>query len=113
MVEELVKVDNKTDLGNGNYFEGNIVNGKYEGEGILKLDNLLYKCCFKNGKKEGRGKICFYLNNKLLFDGIFSNDMKIEGKCFLKKGIEFFEDGSKYTGQYRNNLKDGNGMLEI
>ena len=67
------------------YNKDNINNYKrYEGE-------------FKNGKKEGKGRI--YYKNKDKKGGDMKDDLK-EGK-----GILYYNSGRKYEGDWKNNEK--------
>ena len=73
-------------------YEGNIVNGLYEGRGIL-YDNsgkMIYQGFFKSGKYEGFGRN--YENNQLIYEGFFCNG-KYEGKGTL------YKNGDKYLNE--------------
>ena len=87
---------------NGDYYEGELINGIREGFGYMKLKNgTIYEGDFKNNKHDGYGKLT-------QIDGeVFSGkwkDGKIDGK-----GIRYHNNGDKYIGNYSNNLKEGYG----
>ena len=87
---------------NGDYYEGEFVNNKKEGNGKLKLKNgTIYEGSFKNNKHNGYGKLT-------QLDGeIFAGEWK-EGKID-GNGIRYHSNGDKYIGNYKNNLKHGIG----
>ena len=83
-------------------YVGSFKNGTYNGEGIqynnngneryngIFIDGYLVKGFqntesyigqINNGKKEGKGKV--YIDNKLRFDGLFKNDLFIEGTYII------------------------------
>lgn len=66
----------RVDLGDGNYYEGALMNNKYHGKGILVVENIMYKGDFVKGKKQGKGEVTDIETNKLLFTGEFYNDDK-------------------------------------
>ena len=87
---------------NGDYYEGNLLNGIKEGFGILKLKNgTIYEGDFKNNKQDGYGKLTQIDGEN--FNGEWKEG-KIEGK-----GIRKHNNGDIYIGNYVNNLKEGNG----
>ena len=84
-------------------YEGNILNGKFNGEGEIYIgDNLYYKGEFKNNLFHGKGKL-----NSIYFDeyeGEFINGCAY-GKCNIK-----WRNGNSYNGNIKNNLIDGYGV---
>ena len=108
-------------------YEGDFVNGKYEGYGELydKNGNIKYKGFFKNNKFEGNGKLYgnnfdyigsfmnglkhgkgieYHKNGKIHFEGIFIND-KYERNVKL-----YYDNGAiEFEGFYLNGLKNGKG----
>ena len=57
----------------------------------------------KNGKKEGLGKMIIITENeKIFYHGIWENDN-------IYKGSIYYQDGSKYTGDIKNNKRNGKG----
>ena len=79
---------------NGNIeFEGDFINGKYEGNGKYIYENGNYYIGqWKNGHRNGRG-IIYYKNENIKYEGDFIND-KCEG---YGKGI--WENGEYYICQ--------------
>ena len=116
---------------NGNYYEGNFLNGNIEGHGIFHNDNEKYtyignfknnkyeghgeiiyensgeneishyKGFFKNGLRDGKGKLEF--SNGNYYDGEFKNN------CFSGEGDFYFNDGRFYKGHWENNIIKGVG----
>ena len=60
---------------NGNIlYEGNFINGKFEGNGKVIFDNGLYYIGqFKNGLRNGKGTL-YYSNGNIKKEGIWIND---------------------------------------
>ena len=77
---------------------GDCVNGygKYE------HTNGNYEGYFKNGKKEGRGKMTYWDN--AIYEGDYTNDLR-DGKGKLT-----YADGSVYDGDWVNNRVSGKGI---
>lgn len=85
-------------------YEGDMVNGKKEGKGILKFkDGTVYEGEFMNDKYEGKGKLKF--KNGCCYEGNFSNNY-INGK-----GKYIYLDGKEYNGDFHMGLKHGFGRL--
>ena len=60
----------------------------------------------KNGQKEGLGKmIIIKEKEKIFYHGIWENDN-------IYKGSIYYEDGSKYTGDIKNNKRNGKGQYK-
>ena len=93
-------------LGDHNVYEGNFKNGEYDGIGLYKNKNYIYKGGFIAGKKNGTGKL-EDLINKSVYEGEFKNDHK-DGY-----GVEKYIDGSVYKGYFKEGLKDGKGTLTL
>ena len=92
---------------NGDYYLGQLKEGKFEGNGELEIQGVSrYKGEFKNDLMEGKG---------ILED--FENLYKYEGSFVLgeKNGIGILEflDGTKYEGEFKNDLYDGSGILKF
>ena len=59
--------------------------------------------CNKNGKKEGVGKMIIITEKeKIFFHGIWENDN-------INYGTIYYEDGSKYKGEIKDNKRNGKG----
>ena len=123
------KDNNKIEYENGNYYIGEDINGIPNGKGILyyKNGNIAYEGNFINGKWEGQGKyiwengnyyigqfkndlkhgkgIMYYKNGNIAYDGDFING-KFEGY-----GKYYWKDGDLYIGQFKNDLKHGKGII--
>ena len=85
-------------------YEGDLVNGKKEGKGILKFkDGTIYEGNFINDKYEGFGKLTF--KNGCIYEGNFNNNI-INGK-----GKYIYTDGKEYNGDFQKGLKHGFGRL--
>ena len=90
---------------NGDRYEGNFVDGKCEGKGEIyyKDGKILYDGDFKNNKCEGKGT--FYYNNGDHYEGNF-----VDGKC-EGKGIYYYKDGDHYEGDFKNGKYEGKGKI--
>ena len=85
-------------------YEGDIVNGKKEGKGIIKYKNgTTYEGDFINDKYNGFGKLTF--KNGCIYEGNFQNNY-INGK-----GKYIYTDGKEYEGDFKMGLKHGFGKL--
>ena len=75
-----LNMNNKIKYENGEYYKGDILNGKAYGKGILYYKNgkKKYEGNFINDKKEGKG-LFYYKNGKKKYDGEFINN-KAEGE---------------------------------
>ena len=90
---------------NGNYYLGQIKEGKFEGKGELKIEGISkYNGEFKNDLPEGKGIFEDYENN-YKYDGDWSLGKK------NGRGVLEFTDGTKYEGDFKNDLYDGNGII--
>ena len=72
---------------NGNIlYEGNFINGKFEGNGKYYYDNGYYFIGeYKNGLRNGKG-IIYYKNGNIQYEGDWVND-KPEGNVELHKRL--------------------------
>ena len=85
-------------------YEGNFINGKFEGNGkFIYDDGYYYIGQFKDGLRNGKGTI-YYPNGNIELEGNFINN-KAEGN-----GKYIWEDGEYYIGQWRNGLSHGKGI---
>ena len=100
------KLKGKLTFYNGkSIYEGELLNGKFEGKGVLLRSNGdIYEGEFKNGLKDGMGVFLFAEGDKYI--GSFSNNnFDGEGKLIIK-------DISEYRGKFKNGKYDGYGMLK-
>ena len=92
---------------NGNYYLGQIKEGKFEGKGELNIEGISkYNGEFKNDLPEGKGIFEDYENN-YKYDGDWSLGKK------NGRGVLEFADGTKYEGDFKNDLYDGNGIIKF
>ena len=92
---------------NGNYYLGQIKEGKFEGKGELNIEGISkYNGEFKNDLPEGKGIFEDYENN-YKYDGDWSLGKK------NGRGVLEFTDGTKYEGDFKNDLYDGNGIIKF
>ena len=89
------------------YYEGQIVNNKFNGRGKIVTEKEVFEGDFKDGLKEGLGELRNSIDGKLIYKGNYQNNLK------NGLGIEFYEDNSVYSGNFKNNLKHGKGKLEL
>ena len=92
---------------NGNYYLGQIKEGKFEGKGELNIERISkYNGEFKNDLPEGKG----------IFED-YENNYKYDGDWLMGKkngrGVLEFTDGTKYEGDFKNDLYDGNGIIKF
>ena len=84
----------------GNIYEGNVKDSKYNGKGKLILDKAEYEGYFENGELKN-GKMTW--NNGYEYEGDFN------GYCLQGKGKLTGPEGDIYEGDFSNNLFHGNG----
>ena len=90
-------------MNENNLYEGDFINGQFEGNGKYTYDDGNYYIGqFKNGLRDGKGKK-YGKNGKLIFEGDFIND-KAEGN-----GKYIYENDDYYIGQWKNGLRNGKG----
>ena len=88
---------------NGDKYDGEWVNDNAEGKGIYYQKNGdIYVGEWKNDKREGRGIL--YTNNGCKYDGEWTSDQK------NGKGKIYWDDGEKFEGEWKNNKKEGLGI---
>ena len=89
---------------NGNYYEGNFVNGTYDGKGTFYFaSGDKYEGSFKNGLRNGNGTFTFANGNKYIGDNV--ND-KFEGD-----GSFIFANGDEYAGGFAAGKRNGFGVF--
>ncbi|XP_058459289.1 alsin homolog isoform X2 [Malaya genurostris] len=99
----------KTQYGIALIYEGDFLDGKYEGNGKLKSANtsaqqyFKYQGYFKADKYNGFGTL---LTSAYQYNGDFANDVK-DGFGVLEDSL----NGVKYIGMFSNDKKYGNGIL--
>ena len=87
---------------NGDEYQGEFKNGKYNGYGTFKFSNgVEYQGEFKNGKYNGIGQSKYKSGDK--YNGRFKNNKK------HGYGIYMFKSGNKYKGEFKNDLIHGRG----
>jgi len=85
-------------------YEGDFINGKFEGNGKYIFDDgEYYEGQWKNGLRSGKG-IHYYSNGNIKYEGHYYND-KYEGN-----GKYINEDGESYEGQWKNGFINGKGI---
>ena len=92
---------------NGDYYMGQLKEGKFEGKGELEIQGVSrYKGEFRNDLPEGKG----------IFED-YENFYKYNGDwvmgCKTGRGVLEFSDGTKYEGEFKNDLYDGIGVLKF
>lgn len=87
----------------GCIYEGEMCDGKAEGEGVVYYPNnygvILYKGEFHNGNRHGMGTLYLEDGVTKCYEGQWTND-EMEGR-----GVTYWEDG--VTKSYEGNLHDG------
>ena len=122
---------------NGSWYEGNVVNNKYVGQGIMTYTNgSYYKGEWLNGKKHGQGAFVEIRTNAIkTFEGKFDEDQLLEGTltqiginspgatvkdvyvgqlkalCPHGKGKLIFSNGSTYEGEWDMGKRHGKGKF--
>lgn len=106
----------------GSKYEGNFVNGKFEGEGVFYFANGdVYTGAFKENYPDGFGarkmkdgteesgewKQGEFIGQSLVVQG---KTGCIDGDCETGQGVYVYKEGSaKYTGTFKNSAPDGYG----
>ena len=103
----------------GNYYKGNLVNGKANGEGELVLFNKVKYIgnFFVDDIPNGKGKMINLMDGSEYEGDIVQG--KKEGKGILKfkdddfngNGILKYNNGRKYEGNFKEGKMDGNGKF--
>jgi hypothetical protein len=88
---------------NGDIFEGEYLNGKYNGSGKLTTKFYIYEGQFKDGLINGKGMITY--RNGIVYQGQFLNG--------LYDGIGSLTDaaGNIFTGNFTDGIRSGEGQL--
>ena len=91
-------------LPNGKVYEGEYMDGKPHGRGIMKWrDGRAYEGEFKDGKLHGRGTL--KLSDGRVYEGEFKNG-KLHGRGIMK-----WRDGREYEGEWKEGKMHGHGKL--
>ena len=103
--EEIPKGKGKYFFKNGECYDGDIIDDKFEGKGkFIYANGEYYIGEWKNNLRHGKG-IFYYKSGNIKYDGDFAND-KFEGD-----GKYCWESGEYYIGQFKNGLNNGKGKL--
>ena len=87
----------------GEYYDGEFVNGKREGEGkLIYANGNQYEGTFLSGLPNGKGKLIQTDND--IYEGEWKNG-KINGQ-----GIRYHNNGDKYVGNHLNDVRSGKGL---
>ena len=88
---------------NGDYYDGEFVNGKKEGEGkLIYANGNQYEGSFLAGFPNGHGKLIQTDND--IYEGEWKNG-KINGQ-----GTRLHNNGDKYIGNHLNDVRSGKGL---
>ncbi len=91
-------------LDNNSQYEGELLNGKFDGQGILtQADGTRYEGSFKKGKYDGPGSLT--LPDGSRYEGRFLRG-QYHGEGELTRA-----DGSRYQGEFSNGVYNGKGQL--
>ena len=89
----------------GRRYEGSFIAGRPGGKGtIYLLSGSEFSGIFKYGQYDGQGDVVYG-------NGIYAECQK--GNCIDGRGILMFEDGSRYSGEFKNEIRTGYGGLEL
>jgi hypothetical protein len=108
-------------------YEGEFKNGKMDGTGTLNYgEGEKYVGAFSKGKENGKGRL--YHKDSTTEDVQFIDGVRVreaqtltavaekpstgcvDGDCENGTGTYIFPSGNKYTGQFKNYARDGNGI---
>ncbi|MCF8056407.1 MAG: hypothetical protein K9K37_07190 [Desulfocapsa sp.] len=89
----------------GRRYEGSFIAGRPGGEGVIYLvSGSEYDGQFKYGLYDGGGNVLF---------GDGSGAECERGNCINGRGVILFEDGSRYSGGFKDEMRTGYGGLEM
>ena len=92
-------------------FEGEYLNGERNGKGKEYIRGILvFEGEYINGKKIGKGKQYYNYDGKLIFEGTYVYEFKLEGKLYMNKKLEF-EGKFLYERKYDGKGYDKNGNI--
>ena len=98
-IGKFVYYDTKTE------YEGEVVNGFFEGTGELKCGFNRYVGSFKAHKKEGHGT--YYFEDGSVYEGDWTDDLR-DGKGKLT-----YADGDSYEGDFKQGMRCGKGKYKF
>jgi len=89
----------------GRRYEGSFIAGRPGGDGTVYLPSgSAFSGKFKYGQYDGQG------------DVVYANGINAEcqkGNCLDGRGLLMFLDGSRYSGEFKNEMQSGYGGLEL
>jgi len=95
----------KINYTNGDYYEGDFMNGLKEGKGIYYYLDCYYNGGWKEDKRHGEGKI--YCKDGIYYNGYFYDD-KFKGKGY---GKLYYGFGQYYEGDFMDGKWEGKGKF--
>jgi len=104
---------------NGSRYRGQFYQGKPHGQGaFFYADGKKYVGAFQEGFPQGEGKLIDengQVQTGIWEQGEYLNDDRqkgcIRGNCSDGRGTYVYQDGSKYVGQFKNDLPHGRGVV--
>ena len=88
---------------NGDEYEGNFVDGKFDGTGTYTYAvGAVYEGNWKNSKKNGFGK--FTGEDGIIFEGEYKDDSRVRGQIT-------YPDGGQYFGAVKGRTRHGQGKM--
>ena len=90
----------------GSTYEGDFQSGRRHGVGKFSSATFTFEGSWENDNFHGRGKLVEAQTGRVMYDGQWKNGRR-EGK-----GYSTYPDGTKYTGGFVNDMRDGIGVME-
>ena len=107
------------------FYDGEFVDGKFHGEGLLQQPGLIYQGAFIKGEKHGKGVLIHRDGTR--YEGIWDAQMlggvakvewpqgsyegEVRGGRFHGKGELRYRNGQSYQGEFANGLRHGVGRM--
>ncbi len=88
---------------NGTVFEGECVNDKANGKGVLKYNGNRYEGYFKDDSFHGEGVLKY--SNGDRYEGYFKDNLR------HGEGVYKYSSGDRYEGYFKDNLRHGEGKF--